>query len=277
MRVTAHAYWLPKAGNRKEEYEDAFWPTRGVNREGDRFRFALADGATETSFSGLWARQLVRCFGATQMDETDLEAALQAEQGRWLQEVRSKPLPWYAEEKAQSGAFAAFLGVVFQARGNACDTDNDEYRDVSNRHSPLATRSFPTRRGDAPKMGGTATWQALAVGDCCLMQVRNNGLLRAFPVETAVSFGNQPHLLSSHPARNGALREHLATATGDCAAGDTFYLMTDALAHWFLCEVERQAAPWRALAALHSPNQPPRSSSRGSTACARPGHCAMTT
>jgi hypothetical protein len=58
----AQAFWLPKAGNSDSEYEDAFFPRRLKRRNGRRLRFAVADGATETSFSGVWARLLVSSF-----------------------------------------------------------------------------------------------------------------------------------------------------------------------------------------------------------------------
>ena len=111
MQVTARVFWAPKAGNRTEEYEDAFWPVRGVNREGDRFRFAVADGATETSFSGLWAQLLVRSFGAGTLRQAHFDASLRPARVSWRRAVSSKPLPWYAEAKVLDGAYAALLGV----------------------------------------------------------------------------------------------------------------------------------------------------------------------
>ena len=62
--------WLPKDGNGPEEYEDAF---RSLPEQG---RFAVADGATETSFSGIWAAALVAAFAqappAAGADATEL-------------------------------------------------------------------------------------------------------------------------------------------------------------------------------------------------------------
>ena len=58
MRIHIQTHWLPKAGNRSEEYEYAIWPARCEVWRGARLRCAVADGATETAFSGQWARQL---------------------------------------------------------------------------------------------------------------------------------------------------------------------------------------------------------------------------
>ena len=61
MRLFYEAMWIQKAGSPEEEYEDAFWPRRSVSGESrQKETFAIADGATESSFSGVWAKQLVR-------------------------------------------------------------------------------------------------------------------------------------------------------------------------------------------------------------------------
>jgi hypothetical protein len=62
MHVVTEAFWLPKAGNTLEEYEDAFWPRKSMDRSLSMFRCAVADGATETSFSRVWAQTLVRAY-----------------------------------------------------------------------------------------------------------------------------------------------------------------------------------------------------------------------
>jgi hypothetical protein len=62
MTTTAirwRAFALHKDGNRPDEYEDAY---AGNPRVG---RFAVADGASESSFAALWAKLLVDGFVAT--------------------------------------------------------------------------------------------------------------------------------------------------------------------------------------------------------------------
>ncbi len=56
MPTGLHEFWVPCGGNRPEDYEDAF----AANAEAGRF--ALADGATESSFAALWAQLLVNDF-----------------------------------------------------------------------------------------------------------------------------------------------------------------------------------------------------------------------
>src|SRR3954453_9104554 len=65
MRVTVTSFALPKSGNTPEEYEDAFYPEWQGERVLDRIRIAVADGATEGSFSRVWARMLAESFHAT--------------------------------------------------------------------------------------------------------------------------------------------------------------------------------------------------------------------
>lgn len=215
MRIRVEAAWVQKEGNKPSENEDASAPEHTTLFEGTTLPVAVADGATESLFSGLWARLLVRAFTHTPFPDADrLLAALPDLQRQWDADVRGKDLPWYAQEKLHEGAFATLLGLsLSEAEG-----------------SP-----------------GQATWHALAVGDSCLFQVRKEQVLRSFPLERAEAFGSAPFLIATHRARNAGVANQVRTATGELHAGDTLLLMTDALACWFLSEHERGQAPWRAL------------------------------
>ena len=61
-------------------------------------------------------------------------------------------------------------------------------------------------------------------------------MLSAFPLDTADAFTLRPLLLGSRPIANGQLRDAQAiqTAFGNWQPGDTFLLMSDALAANFL-------------------------------------------
>src|SRR6266568_755912 len=56
MRAPVTAWWAPKAGNAADEYEDAYAV------EPAALRYAVADGASETSFAKQWAELLVERF-----------------------------------------------------------------------------------------------------------------------------------------------------------------------------------------------------------------------
>jgi Protein phosphatase 2C len=178
-----------------------------------RGRCAVADGASATAFARLWAHLLVHAYTAGWLAAETLEAGLAPIQARWATLVDRRPLAWYAAEQARRGAFAALVGLSLAQDGG---------------------------------------WSALAVGDCCLFQVRDDALLRAFPLGHPDAFDARPLLLCSRPAGNVDLRrcDALATATGTWRAGDTFLLMSDALAAAFLrlqlheaTETEPSASP----------------------------------
>src|SRR5947207_13463202 len=95
-----HAFHLPKNGNSAEEYEDAFAGSA------ERGRFAVSDGASESSFAGSWAKLLVDGFVREAKRPWEVGTWLEPLRQRWAEEIGSKPLPWYAEMKREDGAFA---------------------------------------------------------------------------------------------------------------------------------------------------------------------------
>jgi len=161
-------------------------------------RLAVADGATESSFARLWATLLAGAYVDGELSPESLVEQLQPLQQRWSVEVAAKPLSWYASEKARNGAFAALAGLTLCPNG---------------------------------------TWQAVAVGDCCVLHLRDGLLLRSFPLEHAAAFDNRPKLLSSNPERNQGLRESIRATCGHWQPGDSFLLMSDALAAYVLRRV----------------------------------------
>src|SRR5437660_9780190 len=95
-----HAFHLPKRGHAAEEYEDALAADPATGR------FAIADGASESSFAAAWARLLAEGFvGASGKPWRDLDW-LDPLRRRWADAVDGLSLPWYAEMKREEGAFA---------------------------------------------------------------------------------------------------------------------------------------------------------------------------
>lgn len=223
MRVFAQPFWAPKEGNKDSEYEDAFWPHKSKECKANRFCCAVADGATETSYSGIWAKQLVRYWCKTCPAEAFDPNGIRNLQQRWSTIARKRPLPWYAEEKVRLGAFAAMLGLVLDD-----DVDHE---------------------------GRSGHWQAVAVGDSCLVQMRGEEVLVRFPLADSAAFTNRPHLLSSNPAHIDRVVDHVRKMDGTWQAGDAFYLMTDALACWFMRETEQGRRPWRVLRDLNTSDE----------------------
>jgi hypothetical protein len=190
MLINCKTYWLPKDGNNIDDYEDAASPESVTDATMQRFDCAIADGATESSFSGLWARILVE--GLRQ--ESDIRKLRK----RFLACVENKSLEWYAEEKLLEGAFAAVAILSITEEGEA-----------------------------------QGSWSVQAIGDCCVMHIREEGLVTSFPIDDPEAFNNSPVLLTSSmhaPRQEDSFKK---TAQKWCA-GDKFWLMTDALACWTL-------------------------------------------
>ena len=66
------------------------------------------------SFAAIWARLLVKRFVADPGKPWRGLDWVDPLRKNWADEVDALSLPWYAEQKRDLGAFATFLGVVFQ-------------------------------------------------------------------------------------------------------------------------------------------------------------------
>ena len=224
MRSIVSPFWLPRHGSPVEQYEDAFCPRRTGIRRGPRLRVAIADGASESMLSGLWAELLVRSWcRARQRGMADVvEFAMSA----WHEALRCylesrrvarRPIEWFEEPGLDRGAHATVLGVELDW---------------------------------SPERG--LTWVAESLGDSCLFHVRGDDLVAAFPLEDAAAFGNTPKLVPTQAAQLDLVVASLERAEGTCRDGDTLYLATDALAAWFLATASDGGAPWRQLAAIEA-------------------------
>jgi hypothetical protein len=211
------AFRLPRQGHGLEECQDA---SAG---DAERGRFAIADGAAESPYSALWAKLLVEEF-VRQTDRLPRWASwLPSLQERWRSASGlapngpwsfDDPVPWYLEPGLNQGAFATFLGLVIEDDG----------------------------------------WYALAIGDSCLFQVRHGVLQRAFPLTRSADFSNAPWLVGSRRSLVGVPSKNGEQQVGDWQPGDRFWLMTDALAQWFLLQVEEGDKPWHTLETLLAAN-----------------------
>src|SRR5207244_7443696 len=128
-------------------------------------------------------------------------------QQRWAAEVGTAAMPWYAEIKLQQGAFATFLGVAAYER----------------------------------------RWQAVAVGDSCLFQIRGGRLHRAFPVVSSDEFGTTPWLVGSRGCDGESVEKRTKRVEAEWQPGDGLWLMTDAPATWFLATVAVSGQPGQEL------------------------------
>ncbi len=189
-------FLLPKAGVCLSECEDSV----AVNCH--TFRFAIADGATEAFDSRRWARYLTAAWVSDTtkgLESPGLRASVVALGKRYADRWSNRKLPWYAEEKAKGGSFAAFLGLEMQT---------------------------------GPEASGA--WKALAVGDCCLMVEREGNLVRSFPLASVNEFGSRPALVPSAVDDYPGFVDSVRLDEGVCLAGDVFLMMSDAISCWYL-------------------------------------------
>jgi hypothetical protein len=185
---------VPKSGFEPSECEDFI----GVDEQNSRF--AVADGATEAFDARSWAQRLaqnwVRSDSALTADSFQdwIAAEGLALHASWSQLT----LPWYAEEKARKGSFAAFVGVEFDLAAEV------------------------------------PSWKAIALGDACLFHCREGSLLKSLPLSDAASFNNAPLLVASDPALYRSSAHALVIDSGACQNNDVFFLLSDAVAAWYL-------------------------------------------
>jgi len=206
MWICTHAFHLPKRGSVESEYEDAFFPDRVFRRDLSEFRCAVADGASESVFSGKWARLLVRWY-------CQRRVTLKSLQRYWLRFATRRPAPWYLEAKIRRGAHAALVGLSIR------DSQSSE------------------------PFGGS--WEVEAVGDSCFFHVRGNELLTVVPISKSDEFDNSPHLISTDTSTHvGCDESPITVVSGEWRPRDSFYLLTDALAQWTLAEHEAGRSPW---------------------------------
>jgi hypothetical protein len=182
---------LPKADTSVSDCEDS------ISMDVPHLRFAVADGATEAFDSRRWARYLTRAWASH--SSRALEDYGYVERVRPLGERLEKKwsgrrLPWYLEEKAAGGSFAAFLGLQLTPDGQ---------------------------------------WSAVALGDVCLILERDRVVETSFPLSSADDFSTRPVLLASKTDTD-ATRQALRLSRGVCLGGDVLLLMSDAIACWYL-------------------------------------------
>jgi hypothetical protein len=211
--LDAWHFLLPKDGCSTSECEDA----AAQNMKAQRF--AIADGATEGFDSRTWARLLVRCWIKLYLPAISAEdfQPLARDLGLRLQKRwKRKTLSWYAEEKATSGSFAAFLGVQFSRQDNQI------------------------------------SWTAIALGDCCLVHQRGDSIRVAFPISNPEDFGSHPMLLPSLASLQDKAFSKLKLLQGTAEEGDEVILLSDSIAAWYLRDTQESESERKEFLSLLS-------------------------
>lgn len=196
-------FWLPKDVQQPQGYEDA------CQADGQRGIAAICDGVSTSLFSGRWAGLLAQGLVADTpnvLDPAALADWLKRYREAWTASIDESTLAWHQKPKLLDGAAATALWVALSPTG----PDDG------------IPRPF--------------TFQAFAVGDCCLFHVRGGNVLQTFPIEASASFEADPQTLRSVFKRaDNVAFQRLAS---DCHPGDYLVLGTDAIAAWTLRQLE---------------------------------------
>ncbi|OAV74798.1 hypothetical protein Barb7_01652 [Bacteroidales bacterium Barb7] len=204
---------LPKLGNSDDENEDNILEASKSEVESDTIaQFAISDGATESSFSKEWSDFLVCAYKDKKFDKEHLPETLKIVSETWQSRINNIELPWYAQQKADIGAFATFLGLTIN-RKDMC-------------------------------------FEAVAIGDCNLFQIRNEELILSFPVSSSKDFDNTPNLFASNQRHQSDFEGTVSYQKGNVAPNDTILLATDALAAWIFKHIEMGESPWNRLMSI---------------------------
>jgi hypothetical protein len=194
---------LPKSGFEASECEDFI----GVDEQ--NCRFAVADGATEAFDARNWAQRLAENWVRNNLALTpETFHSWVAGEGTALHATWNQmTLPWYAEEKARKGSFAAFVGVELDLQSEV------------------------------------PSWKAIALGDACLLHCRDGALLKSLPLSNSASFNNAPLLVASDPVLYKTCADSLVIESGRCQNNDILFLLSDAAAAWYLERFEQNDFP----------------------------------
>jgi hypothetical protein len=210
IKCTFKSITTPKFGNSIDENEDNLLEPSKSEIESDTLvRFAISDGATESSFSREWSDLLVSSYKDKRFGKTYLPDTLKMISDTWQTMVTAIELPWYAQQKAEKGAFATFLGLTIN-------------REESN-------------------------FETVAVGDCTLFQIRNDEAILTFPVIRIEEFGNTPNLIATNLQYQTEFEKIAVYASGSIEPNDYIILATDALAAWIFKQKDAGKKPWNHL------------------------------
>ena len=189
---------LPKLDHKASECEDA------IAVDTQTFRFAVADGATESFDARNWAERLAQHWVQRKSTLTVEEFRdWVATEGRELHDSwTGLTLSWYSEEKARYGSFATLVGVELDL----------------NTESP--------------------SWQAIALGDACLLHFRNKMLLKSLPLSGSEGFNSGPVLVASDSSLHESSMQSVVTDSGTFQDGEVLLLMSDAASLWCLQRFE---------------------------------------
>jgi hypothetical protein len=135
-------------------------------------------------------------------DGAAFQAWLAGNRAAWVNGVDTSKLTWYQRPKMVDGAMTTLLWL--------------ELRPAETNDQELAVRY---------------ELQAFAIGDSCLLHLRDGQPLYWFPLDTSAEFGLNPAVMASVNRQADHLLE-FKVRSQECLPGDLLVLATDAIALW---------------------------------------------
>ena len=214
MWFERRSFWVAKDAGHPDEYQDAYALSAA------RRIAAIADGVSDSIFSGRWAQLLTRAVVTDRPDLQDTDGLtewLAKPRADWQSGIDESQLAWHQKAKLRDGAFSTLLWVEL-----AVGTEVGE-AGVANSTDGMRLRCY-------------------SMGDCLLLVVRDGQLLSSFPMTSSAAFDTHPASLGSIAGpRDRQLRfEEIETG---CQSGDLLVLCTDAVGAWALACYEAGSPP----------------------------------
>ncbi|MCL1466631.1 protein phosphatase 2C domain-containing protein [Argonema galeatum] len=216
-------FTMPKIGEQEADIQDA------CDWSDDKSLVAIADGASTSLFPGEWAKLLVKHFCDYNQDSIEsiyqqweqwLKPIQEEWRKFWFAEIQKKNAPWNVKAiRKENYASATCIGLKFR---------------------PLSET-------------GEKTWEAIAVGDSCLFQIkaRENNFI-AFPINKSESFQTVTDCFHSLPEQKSSSPKY---NRGFYEEGDIFLLATDALAEWIFKDLESGSDKRTNLISISTPDE----------------------
>ena len=206
--INAYALTLNKTDSTAETNEDASFiedsPLNVLSANKNK-TFAISDGATSSPDARTWANMLVEASTLHESDKDIFPAVIQELRTSWEK-------TWEKQKQKQISTNAGWWTETALNKPNA------------------ATYCSITFTNQKSSNSSEIHWRAIAMGDSCLFQIRNNKLMLSFPLVSENEFTDRPVLVRSKgEIINSDKIMHL---NGTAQVNDIFLLATDALAEW---------------------------------------------
>lgn len=192
---------MSKLGNEESECEDS------ISFNLKKKRFAIADGASSSMFSDVWAT----CLTSNVIDlETDLfknasdlfHILLPTAREEWYSRIEWRNLKWFQTNKSFQGSYSTLLYL--------------EIKRWEERY----------------------LYRTLCVGDSCMFVLGPGDAFYSFPYKKASQFNNTPKLIwtgrKTQTNNLDALIPDFVTASGYITGKNEIILATDALSKWLI-------------------------------------------